>query len=134
MNDAEILNKEEEIFEKEKEILNDLEEYHREREKIKQILGSIGGKAYGKIDMIINAVFLTIILGLFILELTTDLLPIFISLEIGVLLISIKIIWMIHSQHKYNHFQFWVLNSIEFRVNDIVKRFRNLEKLMKTEK
>ena len=59
------------------------------------------------------------------------------SLELGVLLVSIKIAWMIHDQQKTNHFQFWILNSLEFRINEIHKRAkkieRKLEEIEKTE-
>ena len=41
----------EELRQKEEEILQELEEYHREREQVKELLGKIGGKAYGRIDM-----------------------------------------------------------------------------------
>jgi len=41
--------------------------------------------------------------------------------------VSIKIIWMIHQQQKIDHFQFWILNSIEFRLNEIVRRTRIIE-------
>jgi len=127
--------KKQEILEMESEILKELEEYNREKERVKDMLGKIGGKAYSKMDMIINILFLTIIISLFILEITTHFLPSFISLEVSVLLVSIKIVWMIHSQHKANHFQFWVLNSIEYRVNDLAKRIRNIEKtLVKADK
>jgi hypothetical protein len=61
--------------------------------------------------------------------LTIDLpLPQSFSLEVGVLLVSLNIIWMIHKQTKVEHFQFWILNSIEYRPNDIAKRIQRLEK------
>jgi len=44
------------------------------------------------------------------------------------LLVSIKIIWMMHKSTKVEHFQFWILNSIEFRLNDVAKQVRQLEK------
>ena len=50
------------------------------------------------------------------------------TLEIGVLLVSVKIIWMIHKQTKVEHFQFWILNSIEFRLNAISKKLTQIEK------
>ena len=50
------------------------------------------------------------------------------SLGMAVLLVSIKIIWMMHKSTKVEHFQFWILNSIEFRLNDVAKQLRNLEK------
>jgi hypothetical protein len=68
---------------------------------------------------------------MFVLEITTHWLPEFISLEISVLLVSIKIVWMIHSQHKYNHFIFWILSTIEYRINDAGKRVQNIEKMIK---
>ena len=69
-----------------------------------------------------------IIVGSFVIEIATDILPALISLEIGILLVSIKIVWMIHSHNKFYHFQFWILNSIEFRINDLVSRMKNIEK------
>ncbi len=39
-----------------------------------------------------------------------------------------KSIWMMHKSTKVEHFQFWILNSIEFRLNDVAKQLRNLEK------
>ena len=54
-------------------------------------------------------------------------LPTMFSIEIGVLLVSLKIIWMMHKQTKVEHFQFWVLNSIEFRLNDLAKRISKID-------
>ena len=55
-------------------------------------------------------------------------LPTTLVLEIAVLLVSLKIIWMIHTQSKVDHFQFWVLNTIEFQINILSRRFMALEK------
>ena len=52
------------------------------------------------------------------------------SLGLGVLLVSVKIVWMIHKQAKVEHFQFWILNSIEFRLNDIAKTINRIEEQM----
>ena len=111
---------------REEELRRDIEEFNREKERIKELIGKIGGTAYSKRDIVISFVFLAIILVLFALEITTELLPTFVSLEIGVLLVSIKIVWMIHSQNRQNHFVFWILNSLEFRMNDMAKHVRNL--------
>jgi hypothetical protein len=92
------------------------------------IIGKIGGRKYSKRDMVINILFLSVILTLFVLEITVHIIPAFLSLEIGVFLVSIKIIIMIHTQQKTNHFQFWVLNSIEFRLNEMHKKVREIER------
>ena len=47
--------------------------------------------------------------------------PLFL-VDIGLLLISLKIIWIMHRQMKVDHFQFWILNSIEFRINELDKK------------
>ncbi|MDA3948615.1 MAG: hypothetical protein PF508_05250 [Spirochaeta sp.] len=110
------------------QVLSEIDEYNKERDRIRAMLGRIGGRSYSKKDMVINIVFLIAILTLFTLELTTKFLPAYISIEISVLLVSVKIVWMIHSQHRFNHFQFWVLNSIEFRVNDMQKKVSSIER------
>jgi hypothetical protein len=115
------------LEEREEELRRDIEEFNREKEYIKALIGKVGGKAYSKRDNVINLVFLTIIVAFFVLEITTHFLPAYISLEISVLLVSIKIVWMIHSQSRYNHFIFWILNTLEFRINDIAKNVRNVD-------
>ena len=118
----------EELTSAEEAMLREIEEYNQEKEKIREMLGKLGGKNFSKVDSIVNIVFLTIILTLFILEMATHFLPPFISLEISVLLVSIKIVVMMHHQYKTSHFQFWILNTIEFKINAMHSELRDLEK------
>ncbi|MCK4979493.1 MAG: hypothetical protein KAS62_03805, partial [Candidatus Delongbacteria bacterium] len=122
-----------------KALQEELEQYRKEKEKIKNIIGGIGGKTLNKYNKVYNTVFIVLLSIFFVLDILrhffdvkTSLPPLF-SLEIGLLLVSIKIIWMIHKQTKVEHFQFWILNSIEFRVNDISKRINRIEKHLKNE-
>jgi len=101
------------------ELKRELEEFQQEKERIRRMIGSIGGQKYSHRDNIINVVFLVVIISLFILEVTAKILPPMISIELSVFLVSIKIVWMMHQQHRYNHFVFWILNTIEFRVNQV---------------
>lgn len=117
-----------EISAKEAELMRELEEFKKEKERVRQLLGSIGGSNKNRNEHLINMAFLAVVITFFTLELTTHFLPSAISLEIGVLLVSIKIIMLIHNANKANHFSFWILNSIEFRVNEINKRTITLEK------
>lgn len=126
--------KEMDYSEEEQRLLDEIEEYNRERDRIKMIVGKLGGKQYSKREMIINIALFGIILILFVLEVTVHIIPAFLSLEIGIFLVSIKIIMMIHSQQKSNHFQFWVLNSIEFRMNEMHKKMREMEKYIYEQK
>ena len=100
-------------------------------------MGQIGGKDAEKKDRWMNRFF---IIAVSIVA-TNDFLhhifhvktpiPSLFSLEIAVLLVSVKIIWMMHKSTKVEHFQFWILNSIEFRLNDVAKQLRNLEKTVR---
>ena len=44
---------------------------------------------------------------------------------------TINIAYFLNNEAKVNHFEFWVLSSLEWRMNDVVKRLDNLEKLIK---
>jgi len=121
-------------YNKEKALLEELESYKREREKIKKLVGSIGGKNFVKKDRIINIVFLGIVVGLFIVEITTNIIPLYLSLEVAVLLISVKIVWLIQNITKMDHFLFWILNSIEFRINSLDKKISELGDIISGEK
>ena len=117
-----------------KELMEELEQFRKEKERIRMLVGQIGGKHSQKRDHIINIGFIIAMVVLFLLDLLRHMfhidvpLPQMFSIELAVLLVSIKIIWMIHKGTKVEHFQFWVLNSIEFRLNDVTKRLREIDK------
>ena len=117
-----------------KELMEELEQFRKEKERIRMLVGQIGGKHSQKRDHIINIGFIIAMVILFLLDLLRHMfhidvpLPQMFSIELAVLLVSIKIIWMIHKGTKVEHFQFWVLNSIEFRLNDVTKRLREIDK------
>ncbi|MEI6892537.1 MAG: hypothetical protein V5783_10235 [Pontiella sp.] len=112
----------------------ELDQFKREKEKIRQLMGQIGGKGAKKQDRWANRFFITAISLLalndflhHIFDFNTPI-PSLFALEIAVLLVSVKIIWMMHKSTKVEHFQFWILNSIEYRLNDVAKQMRSLEK------
>ena len=112
----------------------ELEQFKKEKEKIRAFVGQIGGKKTAKRDKVINLLFIGAIITLFSIDIVRHVsdiaipIPAIFSIELGVLLISIKIIWMIHKQSKVEHFQFWILNSIEFRLNDLSKKIGQIQK------
>ena len=114
-------------------LLEELEQFRKEKEKIRSLVGQIGGAASTKRNRIANIVFVILLAGLLLVDIlrhfagvTIPIPPLF-SLEAGILLVSIKIIWMIHKQSKVEHFQFWILNSIEYRLNDISNKILKIE-------
>ena len=126
MNDSESVSLQEE-----------LESFRREKEKIRNVVGQIGGVRSAGVDKMVNIIFISAIAVLFFLDVFRHIshlqipLPPLFSLELGMLLVSIKIIWMIHKQMKVEHFQFWILNSIEFRLNELSKQIRQIQEHLK---
>ncbi len=113
-------------------LAEELRHYRAEKEKIRRVVGQVGGARSAKTERVLTIVFIVVMVTLFVLDvmrhvlhLPTPLPPLF-SLEIGVLLVSVKIIWMIQKQSKVEHFQFWILNSIEFRLNNLSKQISDL--------
>lgn len=112
----------------------ELDQFKKEKEKIRKLMGQIGGKEQEKRDKWMNWIFISAIVLIGINDVMHVVggfhppIPTELSLGIAVLLVSIKIIWMMHKATKVEHFQFWILNSIEFRLNDVAKQVRSLEK------
>lgn len=111
----------------------ELDQFKKDKEKIRKLMGQIGGKGAEKKDQVANLIFVTAIVLLAINDVLHHvfhmLTPLSIDFSIGlaVLLVSIKIIWMMHKATKVEHFQFWILNSIEFRLNEISKQLNSVE-------
>jgi hypothetical protein len=112
----------------------ELEDFRQEKEKIRQLVGQIGGKKLAKRDKIINISFISLIIIVFFLDILSHVveidipLPPLLLIDLGVLLISVKIIWMIHKQSKVEHFQFWILSAMEWRLNEIITELKELHK------
>ena len=122
------------------ELTKELEQFQAEKEKIRMIVGQVGGRVTAKNERILNAIFILLLIALFLLDIARHIFhipipvpPIF-SVEIGLLLVSIKIIWMIHKQTKVEHFQFWILNSIEFRLEQLSHDIKDIKKQLPQEK
>jgi len=118
---------------REEELQEELEQFRLEKEQIRAILGQVGGVGSAKRDLVVNVVFIIALVVFFVLDVLRHVLgldvplPAMFSIELGVLMVSAKIVWMIYKQTKVEHFQFWILSSIEFRLNDVAKRVRAVE-------
>ena len=115
-------------------LLQELERYRVEKDRIRSVLGQIGGVSNLGKDRTINILFLAVVVLLFVFDLVREFLnlelggfPHFLSTQLALFLISLKIVWMIHRQTRVDHFQFWILHSIEFQINLIAQRLRELE-------
>ncbi len=98
----------------------EIHEFEQEKERIRRVMGELGGRKYSSRDLTINIIFAVATVGILLGQVIFHFDSI-LSIEIAIFLVSLKIILMIHAQHKHNHFMFWVLNTIEYRLNDTHK-------------
>lgn len=111
------------------QLKEEFKEFLKDKEEIREIIGNISGSNNSQYKLIsglfFSIVLILLITGIFLGE---------ISLTTTLLLIAIvgifKIIWMLQQSSKSMHFQFWILNSLEIRINDIDKREKKIEKLL----
>lgn len=114
----------------EEQLKQELHDFQQEKDRIRNIVGQVGGSAGTKHNNIINTVLLLIMGGLLLLGGLLNRIELQLALEVAILVGIMKLLWMFYEAQKANHFQFWILNSLEFRVNEIHKRVRKMEKRM----
>ena len=104
----------------------ELEHFEQEKERVRAIIGSIGGVPKFRIR-IINLFFIFVIIAAGIVSIIDEGLRL-LMVELTTIMLSVKIIYMIHVQMRVNHFKFWILSSIEWRINEMMTKLRQIEK------
>ena len=117
-------------MDKDEHLRHELDEFKREKERIRSIVGEIGGNN-NKQHKIVNFIFIILIGVLLILGVVLKKISLSITLDVVVLLGIFKIIWMFYESQRASHFQFWILNSLEFKLNEIERRVKRIEKILK---
>lgn len=117
-------------MDRDEHLRQELDEFKKEKERIRSIVGEIGGTR-NKQHKLISLIFVILIGVLLILGVVLQKITLFLTLEIVVLLGVFKLIWMFYEAQRASHFQFWILNSLEFRLNEIDRRIKRIEKMLK---
>jgi hypothetical protein len=116
-------NHEEEL----RDLQHELEQFQQEKERVRAIIGKIGGVPRFRTKLF-NAIFIIIIVASVMISIfTTDKIRL-LMIELATITLSVKIIYLIHCQMRVNHFEFWILSSLEWRLTEIMKGIRNLKK------
>ena len=114
----------------EKILLEEIREFEKEKDRIRQLVGNIGGKNNAQVKKV-NAVLVGMIIVLLFVGGVLRKMSLELTMYLAILLGIIKIIWMLYETKKSTHFQFWILNSIEVKVNEINKKIIRIEKIIK---
>lgn len=120
-------HKHEHLKEELEDLRKELESFQQEKERIRAIVGRIGGVPKTQAH-IINAVFIAIVVISVIVSIIGGKDRQLLMIEIATVTLAIKIIYLIHTQMRVNHFEFWILSSLEWRINEIMKQLRELRK------
>ena len=111
----------------------EFQEYQKEKQQISEVIRKAEGRNNSQ-HKIISAIFVIVIVAILILGIILNRLTLLQTLEIATLLAVLKVIWLFYDLQKSMHFQFWLLNSLESRLNEIDKKARNIERTLKEEK
>ena len=109
------------------DLKKELESFQQEKEKVRAIIGQIGGVPKFRTKLM-NVIFIVILAISVILSVILGEKWQMIMIELATVTLSLKIIYLIHCQVKVNHFKFWILSSIEWRLNDVKKQIIQLRK------
>ncbi len=109
------------------DLKHELEHFQKEKERVRAIIGKIGGVPKFR-TRLINAIFIIIIAVSVIVSIIGGEQLRLLMIELATVTLSIKIIYLIHCQTRVNHFKFWILSSIEWRINEMSKQIKQLKK------
>ncbi len=109
------------------DLKKELESFQQEKEKVRAIIGQIGGVPKFRTKLM-NAIFIVVLAISVVLSIILGEKWQMIMIELATVTLSLKIIYLIHCQVKVNHFKFWILSSIEWRLNDVKKQIIQLRK------
>ncbi len=109
------------------DLKQELEHFQKEKERVREIVGKVGGVPTFNTKLM-NVVFIVVIGVSLVVSLIAGERWRLISIEIATVALSIKIIYLIHCQMRVNHFKFWILSSIEWRLNEMMKIIKKLDK------
>jgi hypothetical protein len=103
------------------ELKEEIEHYQKEKEQLRQVIGQVGGAPKFNTKLI-NTIFIGAIIVSVIVSVLGDQRWRFAMSELAILALSLKILYMMHCMMRVNHFKFWMLSSIEWRLNEITKK------------
>ena len=105
----------------------ELEHFEQEKERVRAIVGKIGGVPKFRTKLI-NFLFIAVIIVAGIISIFSGEKLRLLMIELTTVMLSVKIIYMIHYQMRVNHFKFWILSAIEWRINEMMVRIKKIEK------
>lgn len=109
------------------DLKEELEKFKLEKERVRAIVGKIGGIPAVQ-TKVLNIVFTVSIVAFLLISVVAVEKYRLVMLELTLVALSLKIVFLIHLQSKVNHFQLWVMSAIEWRMNEMMKIVKSIAK------
>ncbi|MBW7989974.1 MAG: hypothetical protein FVQ84_08170 [Planctomycetes bacterium] len=110
------------------DLKNMLENFEKEKERVRAIIGKIGGIPSFNTKLI-NIIFVVIIIVSGVISIFSEEGMRLLMIELTTVMLSVKIIYMIHIQMRVNHFKFWILSSIEWRISEMMNEVKQINEI-----
>lgn len=108
------------------DLKQELEHFQQEKERVRAIIGQIGGVPKFRTKLV-NAIFIVVIAASVVISVIAGESLRLLMIELATVTLSLKIIYLIHCQMRINHFKFWILSSIEWRLTEMRKEIKKLK-------
>jgi ABC-type multidrug transport system fused ATPase/permease subunit len=108
------------------DLKSELEHFEQEKERVRAIIGKIGGVPQFR-TRLINILFIVIIIIAGGISIFSGEKLRLLMVELTTVMLSVKIIYMIHIQTRVNHFKFWILSAIEWRINEMMTLIKQIK-------
>lgn len=109
------------------DLKQELENFEKEKERVRAIVGKIGGAPKTRVKLV-NALFIAVITVSVVVSILAPEEWRLIMIEVATVTVSVKILYLMHAQMRVAHFEFWILSSLEWRINEVMKQVRQLRK------
>ena len=118
--------KERQLEEEMADLRMEIESFKKGKDRVRAIVGKIGGMPTSNAKLY-NIIFIILVLACLIISLVSHGTLRLAMVELSVAVLSVKLIYLIHSQSRINHFKLWILTSLEWRLDQIIKMIEEIK-------
>jgi len=108
----------------------EIELFIKEKEKIRKVLDGIERVKRGPLNKIMDVGFILSLVFLAVARFIFNWIDNILSLELGLILISVKIVWLIKIQNNYNHFIFMIMHTIDTHQSQMQEKLNRIENIL----
>ena len=113
-------------------ITEEIEYFIKERQKIRKVLDGIDKTKQGPLSKVMDIGFIVGLVILAMARFAFNWIDNILSLELGLILLSIKIVWLIKVQNTYNHFIFMIMHTLDHHQNEMAEKLERIENILIT--